>query len=138
MAGVLTPKGFLQIGGIVLVLIAVLGYVGVIGPTPEQSLFGGAWYFDNVENLAHFVLGVVALAAVYLLGAGLHKPLVMIVGIVAILVGVYSLIISDMLLGAGLENPADTILHLAVGAWALYASMKGGGGMAGSGMGGAM
>ncbi len=117
-----TPKGFLQIGGIVLVLIAVLGYVGVIGPTPDASIFGAFWYFDNVENIVHLILGVVALAAVYALPMNLHKPLVVLVGIVAVLAGLYSLLVGNMLLGAGLENPADTALHLVVGAWALYAA----------------
>lgn len=128
MAGILTPKGFLQVGGIVLILVAILGYVGVIGPTPESSIFGGFWYFDNAENIAHLVLGVVALGAVYALGANMQKPLVLLVGAVGILAGLYSLLVSNTLLGAGLENPADTLLHLVVGAWALYAGWKGGGG----------
>jgi len=33
---VLTPQGFLTVGGVVLVLLGVLGFIGVIGPTPEQ------------------------------------------------------------------------------------------------------
>lgn len=122
----ITPNMFLKVGGLVLVLVAVLGYVGVIGPTAD-SLFGAAWYFDNVENIAHLVLGVVALAAAFVLPAGLHKPLVIVVGIVAILVGLYSLFVDSMLLGAMLQNPADTALHLVVGAWALWAGLRGGG-----------
>lgn len=125
MPDILSPKGFLQVGGIVLVLVAILGYVGVIGPTPESSIFGSFWYFDNAENIAHLVLGVVALGAVYALGSGMQKPLVIVVGVVGILAGLYSLLIGNMLLGAGLENPADTLLHLVVGAWALWAGMKG-------------
>ncbi|MEK9147909.1 MAG: hypothetical protein AAB650_00555, partial [Patescibacteria group bacterium] len=59
----MNPKQFLQIGGVVLVLVGILGFVGVIGPTAESSLFGGAWWFDNAENWAHLVLGVVALGS---------------------------------------------------------------------------
>jgi hypothetical protein len=123
MSMILSPKGFLQVGGIVLVLVAILGYVGVIGPTAEQSLFGSFWYFDNAENVAHLVLGVVALAAAYLIGASMQKTLVMVVGIVGVLIGLYSLLIDTMLLGAALQNPADTVLHLVVGGWALWAAM---------------
>ncbi len=123
MMSLITPKMFLQVGGIVLVLVAVLGYVGVIGPTAD-SLFGEAWYFDNIENIAHLVLGIVALAAAFVLPAGLHKPLVMVVGIVAVLVGLYSLFVDTVLLGAMLQNPADTILHLVIGGWALWAGMR--------------
>ncbi|KKW19846.1 MAG: hypothetical protein UY63_C0005G0029 [Parcubacteria group bacterium GW2011_GWA2_51_10] len=125
MSNVLTPRGFLQVGGIVLVLIAILGYVNVIGPTPEASIFGPGWYFDNAENVAHLVLGIVALLAAFFVGAGVQKPLVIIVGVVGILVGLYSLFGDTMLLGAGLQNPADTLLHLVVGAWALWAGLKG-------------
>lgn len=119
-----TPKTFLLLGGIVLVLVAVLGYVGVIGPTPEQSIFGSAWYFDNVENVIHLVLGVVALAAAYLAPMPLQRPLVILVGIIAVLVGLWSLAVSEVLLGAGLQNPADTVLHLVVGIWALVAGLR--------------
>jgi len=124
MSNVLTPRGFLQVGGIVLVLVAILGYVGVIGPAPEDSIFGAAWYFDNAENIAHLVLGIVALIAAYALNAGLQKTLVVIVGVIGLLVGLYSLFGSTSLLGAYLENPADSILHLAIGAWALWAGLK--------------
>ncbi|MBI5644837.1 hypothetical protein HY970_01950 [Candidatus Kaiserbacteria bacterium] len=120
----INPRAFLQIGGAVLVLVAILGYVGVIGPTSEQSLFGGAWYFDNVENIAHLVLGLVALAAAFVLPGSLQKPLVIVVGVVAVLAGLWSLLVSTSLLGAGLENPADTVLHLVVGAWAIWSGMR--------------
>lgn len=120
----MNSKQFLQIGGVVLVLVGILGFVGVIGPTSENSLFGAFWWFDNAENWAHLVLGIVAVAAAYLLPAGMQKPLVMLVGIVGILVGLYSILGEANLLGAMLQNPADTVLHLAVGVWALWASMR--------------
>lgn len=117
------PKQFLQIGGVVLVLVGVLGFVGVIGPTPD-SLFGEVWWFDNAENWAHLVLGVVGLIAAFVLPGSLQKPLVMLLGVVGVLVGLYSLLGYSTLLGANLENPADSLLHLAVGAWALWASWR--------------
>lgn len=123
---VLTPKGFLSLGGVVLVLLGVLGYVGVIGSTPDQSLFGTFWWFDNAENLAHTVLGVVALLAVYMVkDAGIHKFLTLAVGALALVVGLYNLMGEVMVLGASLESPADTVLHLVVGVWGLWAGLKG-------------
>ncbi len=118
----MNPKQFLLIGGAVLVLIAVLGFAGVIGPSPDKSVFGGNWWFDNGENWAHLVIGVAGLLAVFTLPANLQKLLVIVLGIVGILVGLWSLVLSTNFLGANLENPADTILHLAVGAWALLAA----------------
>ena len=120
----MNPKQFLQIGGVVLVLVGILGFVGIIGPTAEQSIFGSAWWFDNGENWAHLILGVVGLAAAYVLSVSRQKTLVMILGVVGVLVGLWSLVVSESFLGANLENPADSLLHLVVGAWALWASMK--------------
>lgn len=120
----MNPKQFLQIGGVVLVLVGILGFVGVIGPTAEGSIFGSAWWFDPPENWAHLVLGIVALIAAYALGASLQRPLVMALGVVGVLVGLYSLLGYSAFLGANLENPADSLLHIVVGAWALWASWK--------------
>ncbi len=126
---IFTPKGFLQVGGVVLVVVALLGFFGIIGPTPERSIFGEGWWFDNAENWAHLVLGVVALLAMYALKNPMHqKWLVALVGILGVLFGVYSLFggvpEGTMFMGANLENPMDTILHLVVGAWALMAAFK--------------
>ena len=110
-----------------LILVAVLGFMGLIGPT-EDSLFGPAWYFDDAENWAHLVLGVVGLGAAFVLSANLQKMLVGALGVFGVLVGVYSLFgpITQGVgfLGAQLQNPLDTILHLVVGAWALAAAFK--------------
>jgi ABC-type transport system involved in cytochrome c biogenesis permease subunit len=115
------PKQFLVIGGIVLAVVGILGFINILGPTADASIFGSAWWFDNGENWAHLVLGIVGLLAAFTLPAGAQKSLVALLGIIGVLVGLYSLF-SPNFLGANLENPADTILHLAVGAWALYAA----------------
>lgn len=119
----MNPKQFLTIGGIVLVLVAILGFVGVIGPTAQQSIFGAHWWFDTGENWAHLILGVVGLIAAFSFPANLQKYLTLLLGVVGVLIGLYSLFGMTNFLGANLENPADSLLHLAVGAWALWAGM---------------
>lgn len=123
-AHTVNPKQFLLIGGIILVLVGVLGFVGVLGPTPDASIFGAAWWFDNAENWAHLVLGIVALVLAYVTGPSIQRPIVMLLGIVGVLVGLYSFLGYSMFLGANLENPLDSILHLVVGIWALWASWR--------------
>lgn len=114
---------FLQIGGAILIIVGIVGFLGIIGPTPEDSIFGENWFFNNVENFAHLVLGIVAIIASYSIGNLAQKWLAAIVGIAGILVGIYGLF-SFELFGAHLENPMDTILHITIGAWALWAAMK--------------
>lgn len=121
----MNPKQFLQVGGAVLALVGVLGFIGVIGPTETQSIFGATWWFDNAENWAHLVLGVVGLTAAYIAPTSVQKNLVLVLGVVGVVVGLYNLAVGPELLGANLENPADTVLHLAVGGWALWAALKG-------------
>ncbi len=123
----MNPKQFLTIGGIVLVLVGVLGFIGIIGPTPGKSLFGQAWWFDNGENIAHTVLGVVALAAAFMASAEQQRMLSIVFAVVALFFGVYGFILPSGGTGnafglANLENPADNVLHLAIAAWAAYVS----------------
>lgn len=118
----MNPKQFLLFGGTILVVVAILGFVGVIGPTADQSIFKSAWWFDNAENWAHLILGVVGLLAAYVLPAAGQKTLVMLLGILGLVVAAYNLF-SLKLLDANLERPLDTILHAGVGLWALFASM---------------
>lgn len=122
----MNSKQFLTWGGLVLVLAAVLGYLGVIGPTASQSIFGESWYFDNGENITHLVLGIVALAAVWAADAKTQKLLTQVVAVVALFFGVYGFIAGTGPMNAfglaNLENPLDNLLHLAIGAWAAYAA----------------
>ncbi len=124
----MNPKKFLMVGGIVLIVVGILGF-GLIGPTADKSWFGAAWYFDSGENWAHLVLGIVAVIAAYALPASGQKTLVMILGVIGVLIGLYSLFgpvtAGKSFLGSMLQNPADSLLHIIVGAWALMASKKG-------------
>ncbi|MBI3626444.1 hypothetical protein HY224_00145, partial [Candidatus Uhrbacteria bacterium] len=65
--------------------------------------------------------GVVALIVAFAAPMSVQKPVTMIVGVVALLVGLYS-IFKPSFLGANLENPADTLLHLVIGVWALVST----------------
>lgn len=116
----MNPKQFLSIGGVVLLLLAVLGYV-----LPDGQILGDAWYLTPGENIAHLGLGLVALGAAYAADAKTQKMLTQVVAIVAIFFGLYGFVVSSVpplnTFGlANLETPYDNLLHLAVGAWAAY------------------
>lgn len=121
---ILTPNGFLKVGGIVLVALGILGFV-----LPGGSVLGELFYLDFAENVAHTVLGVVALIAAYILPQGAQKGLVVIVGIVALVFAAWGFMVAgepepNWYGITNLENPLDNILHLVVGIWALWAGMK--------------
>lgn len=104
-------------------MVGLLGFFGLIGPTPSQSIFGSFWWFDNVENWAHLVLGIVGLVVAFALPVSLHKPVALLVGVLGIFFALYNLF-SMSFLGANLESPADMVLHLVVGVWALYSALN--------------
>jgi ABC-type uncharacterized transport system permease subunit len=120
------PKQFLLVGGIVLLALGLVGFAGLF------SQMNSFFYLDNGENVAHTGLGIIAIAASYLLkDANLQKWLVVAVGIIALFFTVYGFVVaanaSPNTFGiANLESPADDILHLVVGVWALAAALIGG------------
>jgi hypothetical protein len=122
------PKLFLTVGGAVLLLLGLVGYLNVFteSGTPDFWLDGG-------ENLAHTVLGVVALAAVFVPGlntalAPYYRAIVGLVALIALFFAAYGFLQPA---GTGadpntfgvsnLENPSDNLLHLVVGIVALAA-----------------
>ena len=121
----MNPKQFLLVGGAVLAVVGLAGFFGIIGPTAEQSIFGDSWWFDNGENWAHLILGVAGIILAYAAPAGLQAVAALLLGIVGVLVAVWGFAIGPDLSGANLENPADNILHLTVGLWALWAWWSG-------------
>jgi uncharacterized membrane protein HdeD (DUF308 family) len=121
------PRLFLIYGGAVLLLLGIVGYLGIFS---EEST---PWFWlDPGENLAHTVLGIVALAAVYVPGLNdalrpYYRWIVILVGVIALFFAVYGFIQAgaaepNTFGVANLENPSDNLLHLVVGIVALAAA----------------
>jgi len=121
----MNPKQFLQIGGAILLVLGLVGFAGLF------STKGSFFWLDNGENVAHTGLGIIAIAASFLLkDAQMQKWLVAAVGVVALFFTVYGFAVAGDASGANtfglanLESPADDILHLVVGVWALLAAFR--------------
>ncbi|MEO6349358.1 MAG: hypothetical protein ABIP53_01780, partial [Candidatus Limnocylindrales bacterium] len=122
-----TPRGFLIVGGAVLLILGLLGFV--ILKDPSLSFF----WLDTSENIAHTVLGLVALAAVFVPGLNValtpyYRWIVILVGVIALFFGVYGFLLPAGSAGTpntfGLANLelGDNLLHLVVAAWAFLAA----------------
>lgn len=118
----MTPKQFLQTGGVVLLL---LGMVGSLVP----NLLGDTLKFDVYENVAHTLLGAVALYASTKLSSSNQKLLTQVVAVLALVVAVLGFMNAGRqepnFYGANLENPADNVLHLVLGAWGAWVGFAG-------------
>ena len=118
----MNPKQFLLIGGIVLLALGIVGFLGVFSDTKS------AFYLDQGENVAHTGLGIIAIAASFLIPEGtLQKWLVAVVGITALFFAIYGFLVAGSTppntFGiSNLESPADDVLHLVVAIWALAAA----------------
>jgi hypothetical protein len=129
MSTFLSPRGFLLWGGIVLLLLGLIGFVAL----NDQAQYPAFW-LDNGENVAHVGLGIIALAIVLVPGlntmfAPYYRWIVILLGVVALFFTVYGFLQAGAAAPntfglANLENPADNILHLVVGLWALAAAWR--------------
>jgi hypothetical protein len=130
VSGFFTPRMFLIVGGAVLLLLGIVGFLNIF---TEEAY--PAFWLDGGENVAHTVLGIVALAAVFVPGlnsalAPYYRPIVILVGLIALFFGVYGFVVAADTSGAntfGLANLefADNILHLVVAAWAFASAFMG-------------
>lgn len=117
----MNPKQFLFGGGIMLLVLGVLGYA-----LPGGRLLGGVLYFDRVENLAHIVLGVVAIVLAFTASHFFQKLVTLLVG----LAGLYFAVSGVLVLTQpapnwyGITNfeLLDDLVHLVIGLWALKAA----------------
>jgi hypothetical protein len=125
-----TPKGFLTVGGAVLLLVGLLGFVILKDPAL------GFFWLDSSENIAHTVLGIVALAAVFVPGlnvalAPYYRWIVILVGVIALFFGVYGFLLapgspaSPNTFGLANLELGDNLLHLVIAAWAFLAAFWG-------------
>ena len=113
-----TPRGFLIVGGAVLLLIGALGFF---------------FWLDPTQNTAHIAIGLIALAAIFVPGLNEaltthYRTLVILVGVIALFFGVYGFLLPAGSPAApntfGLANlePGDNVLHLFISAWAFLAA----------------
>lgn len=111
-------KTFALVVGIVFVLVGILGFIPAL--VPGGALLG-IFAVDVLHNSVHLLIGVSGIAAAY---TGFPRLYNQIIGIVYLLLAVLGFIpalsFNGALLGLVSINLSDNILHLVVGAVAVY------------------
>ena len=122
----MNPKNFHLVGGIVLALVGLLGLLGAL-----TSVFG------DMSYLVYLIVGIIAMIGSFVFPMGLQKIVAFLIGIIAIILGLYNLLLSgDTFLGMSLGNSVAAVFDLIVGIWALLSAKGKQAMMSGGGMGG--
>ena len=124
-----TPRGFLIVGGVVLLIIGALGFF--LLNNPANSFF----WLDSSENIAYIALGIIGLAAVYVPGLNdaltpHYRWLVIVAGVIALFFAAYGFLLpqgspaSPNTFGVANLELGDTVLNLVLAAWAFVAAFR--------------
>lgn len=115
------PKNFLSSIGYILVIAAVLGFIGVLGPTPDQSIFGTYLWMSTPFSLIYLVLGIISLYLSYtLMDASIVLPFTFFLGAVGLFVGLYGLFWAPRIMGIELNGMIGNLFNLVAGAWGVW------------------
>ena len=130
-------KQYLLYGGAILIIAGIFGFIGVLGPTASQSIFGSAWYFNMGQSWTGIIAGVTAMLLAWGVGIESRRWAAGILGILATLTGLGSLILPvsfSAILGPNPESVLTAIFYLIIGFWGLWSVMTGMESTAGHGM----
>jgi hypothetical protein len=111
---IFNPKNLLLFAGTGAVILSLLGYLGILGPTPERSIFGEFWWLDNNQNTLHFVAGLGSIISAMLLSKPRQEGVVWFLSIISIIWAIYSFIANHLLVGSPL-NSIEEILYFTMG-----------------------
>ncbi len=119
----LNTQRFLMYGGAILLLLALVGYIG-LGPTANNSLFGSAFYLDQAENLGHLVAGVFALSVWKLAKTDrwlrTWSGILGVLALVVAVVGFLNFNVSTPNAGGANFELVDNIIHLGLALWGFW------------------
>jgi hypothetical protein len=97
-----------------------------LGPVPEKSILEEFNWFDDIENLAHILFGLILLLTYFFLKDDkLDKWMVMLVGVIALVAAAAGFLgMGNPIPNAGITNleMSDNFLHLGIVLWAFLSA----------------
>jgi len=113
-------RNFLMWVGYVLIVLGILGFIRVLGPTAQHSIFGNFWWMSSQVDLIYIVSGIVSLFSAYVLPENIVQMVTYAIGVVAFFVGLYGLFWATKIFTVPLEGAIGNLINLLIGVWGLW------------------
>ncbi len=110
----MSTKFYLILAGAGAVGLGILGFVHILGPTPQDSVFGQQWWLNDTQNFLHLIIGISSICAGLFLPKLRQQGAVWLLGVISIIGAVVSLIFRH-LLTVNLVEPVEEVLYFSVG-----------------------
>lgn len=114
------PRKFLEVIGYIFIVGAILGFIGVLGPTSSNSIFGAFWWLSYPVSLIYLVTGIVSVYSAYAMADEIVVPLAFTIGVVGFFVGLYGLVWSSRIMGINLPGGLGGLFNLIVGGYGVW------------------
>ncbi len=109
--------------GLFLLILAALGFFGVLGPTADESALHNLWWLDDEQNLIHLAAGLACFGFARWMPDEAKEGLCWIFGLAGVMVAIASLFL-DRLTHANVERPIETVLYFTLGDLFLWTATR--------------
>lgn len=120
----MTTYHYLKFGGLILVVLAVLGAAGILGPTADQSIFGQGWWMGYSEIVIYGLLGIADMVVAHKASSLIQYRMVLIIGFLSLLMAGHTFIVRQPVVWAEFQIPGDLTFFLFFAIWGIATSAK--------------
>lgn len=116
----MTIKQYFSTQSLLLIILVVLGFIGVLGPDSQSSIFGQSWWLDYYELALLITMALAGLIITRTTTDGQQRIIAMFWAFLTWLIGTHAFVVQAPLLNANLESPGDVVLFLFLSFSLLY------------------
>lgn len=113
-------RNFLVWMGYIAIILGILGFIHVLGPTPQNSIFGSYWWMSSQVGLIYIVGGIVSLFTAYAMPESIIQIVTFGIAVVAFFIGLYGLFWAPRVFSVPLEGVIGNLINFLIGIWAFW------------------